>query len=353
MLFQWVTSDTWHHFCLKVFQSFSSFLWQPCNEETGTKPLVRWKHEEVRLGKPIRIVTCLLHSQYDGDLFFGSSVPKGGFKCVHDLRRTLAKLRVSNHPSCSFKPSLARSLGNLYSLDDFVDEGDMSTPSYPSPPPASFSPSSLLPSGPPPPRFGFGYPIPSFQQEVNSNLSNPPAHALRPVMRGAFRPNPRVPVPGALASRHLSRSIPVSRFSDFFFFGQIRFSLTFFSSSLTLKPEILLCHLFFLCVLHTLQLLQNKHYHLPSVYPEFFVCLSSNLKHNFFFYFYKMFEHGNNRFALLQICTADFLFLSEALLPVEPFLNTPVFLLSPRYCFRCASWLFLPVCSFNSNVLLD
>ncbi|XP_060777521.1 cell division cycle 14Aa isoform X1 [Neoarius graeffei] len=124
------------------------------------------------------------------------------------VTRRLARSPSSAGNMKSFKPSLARSLGNLYSLDDFVDEDDMSTPSYPSPPPASFSPSSLLPSGPPPPRFGFGYPIPSFQQEVNSNLSNPPAHALRPVMRGAFRPNPRVPVPGALASRHLSRSIP-------------------------------------------------------------------------------------------------------------------------------------------------
>lgn len=126
------------------------------------------------------------------------------FKCVS----------VSNNPSRSFKPGLVRSLGNLYSLDDFIDEDrNASTPSYPSsPPPALFSPSSLLPSGPPPPRFGFGYPV---RQEVNNNLNNPPAPALRPAMRGGFRPNPRVPVPGVLTGRHLSRSVPVSGFSDF------------------------------------------------------------------------------------------------------------------------------------------
>ncbi|XP_053484344.1 cell division cycle 14Aa isoform X4 [Ictalurus furcatus] len=123
--------------------------------------------------------------------------------------------RLARSPSTagnmkSFKPGLVRSLGNLYSLDDFIDEDrDVSTPSYPSsPPPALFSPSSLLPSGPPPPRFGFGYPV---RQEVNNNLNNPPAPALRPAMRGGFRPNPRVPVTGVLTGRHLSRSVPVTR----------------------------------------------------------------------------------------------------------------------------------------------
>ncbi|KAM9500924.1 cell division cycle 14Aa isoform 1-T1 [Clarias gariepinus] len=101
----------------------------------------------------------------------------------------------------SFKPGLAHSLGNLYSLDDFPD--DDAAHSYPSPSPAPFSPSSLRPSGPPPPHFGFGYPVPSFQQEDNNNL--------RPIMRGNFRPNPRGPAPGALAGRHLSRSIPSLR----------------------------------------------------------------------------------------------------------------------------------------------
>lgn len=95
------------------------------------------------------------------------------------------------------------------------EDSDLSTPSYPSPPPAPFSPSLHHPSSPPPPRFGYGYP--SFQQEVNNNLNNPPALVLRPGMRGNFRPNSRAPGPGALTGRHLSRSIPVSGFSDFFF----------------------------------------------------------------------------------------------------------------------------------------
>lgn len=119
-----------------------------------------------------------------------------------------------NDPCCSFTPGLARSLGNLYSMDHFVDDDeddDTSAPSYPSLPP------SLLPSSPPPPRFGFGYPVPSFQQEVNNNLNNSPAPAHRPAMRGNFRPsNPRGPVPGVLTGRHLSRSIPVSGLSDFY-----------------------------------------------------------------------------------------------------------------------------------------
>ncbi|XP_058249918.1 cell division cycle 14Aa isoform X1 [Hemibagrus wyckioides] len=121
------------------------------------------------------------------------------------VTRRLARSPSSSGNLKSFKPGLARSLGNLYSLDDFVDaeDDDTSAPSYPALPP------SLLPSGPPPPRFGFGYPIPSFQQEVNNNLNSPPAPARRPARRGNFRPlNPRVPVSGVFAGRHLSRSIP-------------------------------------------------------------------------------------------------------------------------------------------------
>lgn len=146
-----------------------------------------------------------------------------------------------NNPCCSFKPGLARSLGNLYSLDHFIDneDDDTSAPSYPSSPPAPFSPSSLPISSPRPPRFGFGYPVQGFQQEVNNNLNNPPAPALRPVMRGTFRPNPRGPVPGVLTGRHLSRSIPVSGLLDFFF------KLSFFPSfphsrhvSLPLDPDV-------------------------------------------------------------------------------------------------------------------
>lgn len=191
------------------------------------------------------------------------------FKCVS----------VSNNPSRSFKPGLVRSLGNLYSLDDFIDEDrNASTPSYPSsPPPALFSASSLLPSGPPPPRFGFGYPV---RQEVNNNLNNPPAPALRPAMRGGFRPNPRVPVPGVLTGRHLSRSVPVSGFSDFsskhvsfpfyvwiltFFGSFVNFSLLLLNKSafllLSSHPPTFVFHLscFFLLLifvfyfLHTLQ----------------------------------------------------------------------------------------------------
>lgn len=116
-------------------------------------------------------------------------------------------MSLYNDPCCSFKPGLARSLGNLYSLDDFVDTEDDDTPapSYPA------LPHSLLPSGPPPPRFGFGYPVPSFQQEVNNNLNSPPAPAHRPARRGNFRPSiPRVPVSGVFTGRHFSRSIPVS-----------------------------------------------------------------------------------------------------------------------------------------------
>ncbi|XP_046707127.1 cell division cycle 14Aa isoform X2 [Silurus meridionalis] len=138
-----------------------------------------------------------------------SSKAPPSFPGGHVTRR-LAQSPPSARKMKSLKPGLARSLGNLYSMDDYVDEedDDRCAPSYPSPPPAPFPPSSLLPTGPPPPRFGFAYPVPSFQQEVNNNLNNPPASTHRPGMRGAFRSNPRGPVPGVLMGRHLSRSIP-------------------------------------------------------------------------------------------------------------------------------------------------
>ncbi|TSS97521.1 Dual specificity protein phosphatase CDC14AB [Bagarius yarrelli] len=122
--------------------------------------------------------------------------------------------RLARRPSSAgnmknFKPGLARSLGNLYGLDHFVDDVgnlEVSSPTYP------FLPPSLPATGPPPPRFGFGYPVPGFQHEVNNNLNNSPAPARRPATRGNFRPNPRVPVRSMLTGRHLSRSIP--NFSD-------------------------------------------------------------------------------------------------------------------------------------------
>ncbi|XP_062848999.1 cell division cycle 14Aa isoform X2 [Trichomycterus rosablanca] len=128
-----------------------------------------------------------------------------------DKLRALKCQRPPRSPSTySFKPRLARSLGNLYSPDSFRDEDSgVSSASYSTRSPL-FVPPSVLSTPHPPPAASFGYPALSFQQEPE-NINDPPAPPLRPAKRGTFRPNPRVPVRpglGRLTGRHLSRSIP-------------------------------------------------------------------------------------------------------------------------------------------------
>ncbi|XP_017538560.1 cell division cycle 14Aa isoform X1 [Pygocentrus nattereri] len=139
------------------------------------------------------------------------------FSATPSPRRLVRSPSSSADNLKSFKPRLARSLGNLYGPDDFQEEDESESssnfpPSAPAPLPLS--------SAPPPPRFGFGYPLadprlpppgPNFHPEVNNNLNNPPGPGtVRPMKRAAFSPN-RGPVrsgPRGLTGRPLSRSIP-------------------------------------------------------------------------------------------------------------------------------------------------
>lgn len=212
---------------------------------------------------------------------------------------------------------MARSLGNLYSPDDFMDEdSDLSVPSFPSPPAAAFSPSLHLPSSPPPPRFGYGYP--GFQQEVNNNLNNP--LVLRPGMRGTFRPNLRASGPDALTGRHLSRSIPVSGFSDFFS------KLLFLWHFLRPNTRILDKSAFLLfCInplrLYTIYFSQFHHLSCFCASVSFLVLIKYYRLFTFFFHLHKI---------------LSFLFSCKSKVKVSPFLSCFYFLLLSNFKLSCA-----------------
>uniref|UniRef100_W5LJ29 Cell division cycle 14A n=1 Tax=Astyanax mexicanus TaxID=7994 RepID=W5LJ29_ASTMX len=150
----------------------------------------------------------------------GSIVPPKSSKAPLPFSAAPLPRRLIRSPSSSagnlksFKPRLARSLGNLYGPDDFQDEEEESESS------SSFTPSPSSPESPPPPRFGFGYPLadprlpspaPNFNPEVNNNLNSPPGpRTVRPMKRAAFGPK-RGPVRSGLrglTGRPFSRSIP-------------------------------------------------------------------------------------------------------------------------------------------------
>lgn len=121
---------------------------------------------------------------------------------------------------CSLNPRLARSLGNLYGVDNMAENADDDAPtpsSSPSCAPLAASQISHSPSL----GLGFGYspsdprlpPTQSYHQEASNKPSDRPVRPRGPAFsmgpRGPAGPR-RSPVRSGLTGRYLSRSIPVS-----------------------------------------------------------------------------------------------------------------------------------------------
>lgn len=121
---------------------------------------------------------------------------------------------------CSLNPRLARSLGNLYGVDNMAESADDDTPTPSSSPSCAPPAASQIPLSPSL-GLGFGYspsdprlpPSPSYHQEPSNKPSDRPVRPRGPAFsmgpRGPAGPR-RAPVRSGLTGRYLSRSIPVS-----------------------------------------------------------------------------------------------------------------------------------------------